>query len=369
MMRSFTDRVSEIDISGIRKMFEAAGTGSINLGLGEPDFRTPGHICDAAMDAIRCGYTKYTPGAGIPELRNALSLKFLRDNNISVSPDEVIVTSGASEALHIAMQALVEPGDDVLVPDPGFVSYSALSQIAGGRVIRVPLVDLVLDPEVVAEHITRNTKVLIVNSPSNPCGSVQSRKEIQAFAELADDYDFTILSDEVYEFFIYEGEHASPAEFTDNAVTINAASKTYSMTGWRLGYLAARSEYIEQFHKVHQYVQACANSVAQAAALAAITGSQDCVKEMRETFRARRDLLLTGLREMGIECPTPDGAFYAFPRVGDGDHVASKLAERGVITVPGSAFGEHAREHIRISYAASESDIARALDRMHDVLL
>ena len=368
-MRSFTDRVSEIDISGIRKMFEAAGTDSINLGLGEPDFPTPGHICDAAMDAIRSGYTKYTPGAGIPELRNALSEKFLRDNNISVSPDEVMVTSGASEALHIAMQALVEPGDDVLVPDPGFVSYSALSHIAGGRVIGVPLVDLVLDPDVVAEHITQNTKVLIVNSPSNPCGSVQSRKEIQALSELAEDYDFTIISDEVYEFFIYVGEHASPAEFTDNVVTVNAASKTYSMTGWRLGYLAAGMEYIEQFHKVHQYVQACANSVAQAAALAAITGSQDCVEDMRKTFRARRDILLKGLREMGIECPTPAGAFYAFPRVGDGDSVASKLADRGVITVPGSAFGEQAREHIRISYATSESDIMRALERMRDVIL
>jgi aspartate aminotransferase len=368
-LRSFTDRVSEIDISGIRKMFEAAGTDSINLGLGEPDFPTPGHICDAAMDAIRSGHTKYTPGAGIPELRNALSEKFLHDNNIAVSSDEVIVTSGASEALHIALQALVEPGDDVLIPDPGFVSYSALSQIAGGRVIGVPLVDLVLDPDVVAEHITQNTKVLIVNSPSNPCGSVQSRKEIRALSELAEDYDFTILSDEVYEFFIYDGEHASPAEFTDNAVTVNAASKTYSMTGWRLGYLAARPEYIEQFHKVHQYVQACANSVAQAAALAAITGSQDCVGDMRKAFKARRDILIKGLLGMGIECPTPAGAFYAFPRVGDGDRVASELASRGVITVPGSAFGEHARDRIRISYATSESDIMCALERMRDLLM
>ncbi len=368
-MRSFTDRVSEIDISGIRKMFEAAGTDSINLGLGEPDFPTPAHICDAAVDAIRRGFTRYTPGAGIPELKSALSEKFLRDNNISVTPDEIIVTSGASEALHIAMQALVEPGDDVLIPDPGFVSYSALSRIAGGRVIGVPLVDLLLDPDVVAEHITPNTKVLFVNSPSNPCGSVQSKKEIQAFAELAEDYDFAIISDEVYEFLIYEGEHISPAQFTDNVITVNAASKTYSMTGWRLGYLAARHEYIEQFFKVHQYVQACASSVAQAAALAAVTGSQDCVRDMREKFRKRRDILLKGLREMGVECPTPNGAFYLFPRVGDGDRVASELAERGVITVPGSAFGSHSREHIRISYAASEADIMRALDIMGDVLL
>ena len=363
-MRSFTDRVSEIDTSGIRKMFEAAGTGSINLGIGEPDVPTPAHVCDAAMDAIRKGYTRYTPGAGIPELRAALSEKFLHDNNITVSPDEIIVTSGASEALHISLQALVEPGDDVLVPDPGFVSYMALSRIAGGRVISVPLVDLCLNPDVVAEQITRNTKVLIVNSPSNPCGTVQSRKEIRAFAELAEDHDFTIISDEVYEFFIYEGEHASPAEFTDNVVTVNAASKTYAMTGWRLGYLAARPEYIEQFHKVHQYVQACANSVAQTAALAAITGPQDCVTEMRDRFKQRRDILLGGLREMDVECATPAGAFYVFPRVGDGDRVSADMAERGVVTVPGSAFGIYGAEHIRMSYATSEANIVRALERM-----
>lgn len=366
-MRSFTDRVSDIDISGIRKVFEAAGTDSINLGLGEPDFPTPAHICDAAVHAIRNGYTRYTPGAGMPELREALSNKFLHDNNISVSPDEIIVTSGASEALHIAMQALVEPGDDVLIPDPRFVSYATLSRIAGGRVIGVPLVDLLLDPDVVAEHITRNTKVLFVNSPSNPCGSVQSMEDMQAFAELAEDYDFTIISDEVYEFFIYEGEHISPAQFTDNAITVNAASKTYAMTGWRLGYLAARPEYIEQLHKVHQYVQACASSVAQAAALAAITGSQGCVWEMRDKFRIRRDILLKGLQEMDVECMTPKGAFYLFPRVGDGDSIAAELAERGVITVPGSAFGAHGAEHIRISYAASEADVMRALERMDNL--
>ena len=366
-MRSFTDRVSEIDISGIRKMFEAAGTDSINLGLGEPDVPMPAHIGDAAVDAIRAGHTRYTPGAGMPELREALSEKFLRDNNVRVSPDEIIVTAGASEALHIVLQALVEPGDDVLIPDPGFVSYAALSHIAGGRVIGVPLVDLALDPDVVSERITRNTKVLIVNSPSNPCGSVQSRREMQAFAELAEDYDFTIISDEVYEFLIYEGEHVSPAEFTDNVVTVNATSKTYAMTGWRLGYLAARPEYIEQFHKVHQYVQACAGSVAQYAALAAITGPQDCVCEMREQFRERRDILLRGLSELGIECPTPAGAFYLFPRVGDGDRVSAELAGRGVITVPGSSFGAHGSEHIRLSYAASKTDIACAIERMAGV--
>ena len=365
-MRSFTDRVSEIDISGIRKMFEAAGTDSINLGLGEPDVPTPAHVCDAAMDAIRDGHTRYTPGAGMIELRSALSEKFLRDNNISVSPDEILVTSGASEALHISLQALIEPGDDVLVPDPGFVSYTALSRIAGGRAVSVPLANLRLDPDVVAEQITRNTKVLIVNSPSNPCGTVQSRKEIQALAELAEDHDFTIISDEVYEFFIYKGEHVSPAEFTDNVVTVNAASKTYAMTGWRLGYLAARPEYIEQFHKVHQYVQACANSVAQIAALAAITGPQERVAEMRDMFKKRRDILLSGLREMGVECMTPAGAFYVFPRVGDGDRTAANMAERGVIMVPGSAFGIYGAEHVRMSYATGEAEIVRALDRMRE---
>ncbi|MDP2766234.1 MAG: pyridoxal phosphate-dependent aminotransferase, partial [Candidatus Methanoperedens sp.] len=308
----FSQRVKSIDISGIRKMFEGAGPKAINLGLGQPDFDTPEHIKRAAIDAINEGFTGYTANLGIPELREALCRKFKRENRFTVEPNEIIITSGASEALHLALQALVDKGDEVLIPDPGFVSYSALTKMAGGNVVGVPLgEELTLKPGAVNECINPKTRALIINSPSNPTGTVQTRQEIKALAEIAEDNNITIISDEVYEHFIYEGEHVSPAQFTDNVITINAVSKTYAMTGWRIGYAAARKDYIEQMLKVHQYIQACACSISQKAALAAIEGPQECVSEMRESFRARRDFLLEGLSEIGIKCVKPRGAFYA----------------------------------------------------------
>jgi len=364
----FSQRVKNIDISGIRKMFEGAGPDAINLGLGQPDFDTPLHIKKAAIEAIDIGFTGYTANLGIPELRDALCKKFEMDNGFSVSRDEVIVTSGASEALHIALQALVEKGDEVLVPDPGFVSYSALAKMAGGKVVGVPLGEkLTMTPEAVNERITPKTRALIINSPSNPTGAVQTKQEIKGLAEIAEDNGITIISDEVYEHFIYEGEHFSPAQFTDNVITINAVSKTYAMTGWRIGYAAARKEYVEQMLKIHQYIQACACSIAQKAALAAIEGPQECVREMRESFRARRDILMEGFSSMGIKCVKPQGAFYAFPEVED-ENAPTKLLKNGVIVTPGSAFGENGTGHIRISYSTSEANLRKALGIMEKVL-
>jgi len=365
----FSERVKGIDISGIRKMFEGAGPDSINLGLGQPDFDTPQHIKDAAIKAIDMGLTGYTMNLGFPELRSALSRKFESENHFTVSPDEVIVTSGASEALHIALQALVDKGDEVLIPDPGFLSYLTLTKMAGGKVVGVPLGEkLTMAPETVNELVTPGTRVLIVNSPSNPAGTVQTGKEIKGLAEIAEDNDITIISDEVYEHFIYGGEHVSPAQFTDNVITINAASKTYAMTGWRIGYAAARKEYIEQMLKVHQYIQACASSIGQKAAQAAIEGPQDCVTRMRDSFRNRRDIIMEGLDSMGIKCVKPQGAFYAFPEVEDED-APQQLLKNGVIVVPGSAFGKNGKGHIRISYATSEENLRRALSVMEKVLI
>ncbi len=349
-------------------MFEGAGANAINLGLGQPDFDTPEHIKNAAVDAINKGFTGYTANLGIPELREALCRKFEQENHFKVEPDEVIVTSGASEGLHLALAALVDKGDEVLIPDPGFVSYIALAKVSGANAVGVPLDEaLTLKPETVNEYITSKTKVLILNSPSNPTGSVQKKNEVKALAELADDNGIKIISDEVYEHFIYEGEHVSPAQFSDNVITINAVSKTYAMPGWRLGYAAAKKEYIEQMMKVHQYIQACACSISQKAALAAIEGPQDCVGMMRDSFRKRRDLLLLGLGRIGIRCIKPGGAFYAFPEVEDED-AAAKLLKRGVIVVPGIAFGENGGGHIRISYATSEENLRKALDIIKEVL-
>ena len=366
---SFSKNVLKINTSGIRKIFEAAGSDAINLGLGQPDFDTPEHIKAAAIKALNEGFTGYTVGPGIPELREALSQKFQKENGFSVSPQEIIVTSGASEALTIALTALLNPGDEVLISNPGFVSYNALVEILNGKPVSVPLgEDLAIKPETVLEKITPKTKALVLNSPSNPTGSVASKADIKALAEIAEDYKITIVSDEVYEYFVYEGEHVSPAKYSDNVITINATSKSYAMTGWRLGYVAAKQEYTSQMLKVHQYIQACANSIAQKAAYAAVTGPQDSVITMREEFRKRRDFLVSGLNRLGMNCPLPKGAFYAFPKVSDSAEVASRMIENGVVVVPGTAFGSGGDGFIRISYAASMEDIERALGIMEKVL-
>jgi aspartate aminotransferase len=365
----FASHISEMDISGIRKCFEGAGPNAINLGLGQPDFDTPAHIKEAAIKAIQDGFTGYTPNCGFPDLLQAISQKFLRDNQLRYSPEEIMVTSGASEALFLAIAALVEKGDEVLVGDPSFLSYSALTKLVGGIPVGVPLNDqLRLTPDAVNEMVTERTKAIIINSPGNPTGAVQTEGELRGIAEIADDRDIAVISDEVYEHFIYDGEHISPARFSDNVITINAVSKTYAMTGWRLGYLAAKGEAHEQLLKVHQYVQACACSISQKAALTAIAGPQECVSMMRDEFRLRRDMLVKGFLELGVDLVKPQGAFYLFPKVGDGDAVASSLAKAGVIAVPGSAFGPRGKEHIRLSYASSRKNLEEALKRMRGIL-
>jgi len=365
----FDKRVQAIDISGIRKMFEGAGPGAINLGLGQPDFDTPEHIKQAAIRAINEGFTAYTANMGIPELRAALAEKFRRENGLSYAPEEIMATSGASEALHLAMEALCGEGDEVLVPDPGFVSYLSLATLAGAKPVGVPLGSrLKYDPEELKNYINKRTRIIVLNSPANPTGAVQTKAEVKAIAELAEDRGVTVLSDEVYEHFIYDGVHVSPAQFSDNVVTVNASSKTYAMTGWRIGYVAARPEYIGQMLKIHQCVQACACSISQKAALAALTGPQDSVRIMRDEFRRRRDYLLKELSAMGVECVRPQGAFYAFPRVGDEALAVSELIKKGVIATPGTAFGKYGKGYMRLAYAASMADIERAVAIMKTVL-
>jgi len=365
----FATCTEEIEISGIRKCFDGAASGSVNLGLGQPDFDTPDHIKKAAIKAIEKGVTGYTPNCGVPDLRAAIAEKFRKENGIECTAEEIMVTSGASEALFLTIAALVNRGDEVLIGDPSFLSYAELTKLVGGKPVGVPLDgNLRLSPQSLQERITDRTRLIIVNSPSNPTGSVQSREQMRSIAEIADDRDIAVLSDEVYEHFIYQGEHISPGRFSDNVITVNAVSKTYAMTGWRLGYLVAKGCALEQLLKIHQYVQACASSISQIAALAAVTGPQDCVFQMRDEFRSRRDLLVKGFREMGVDLVVPEGAFYLFPRVGDGDAVAAALGKAGVIVVPGSAFGPGGKEYIRLSYAAARSQLELALTRMRAIL-
>jgi aspartate aminotransferase len=358
----FSEKVQSIEISGIRRIFEGAGPGSINLGLGQPDFDTPPHIKDAAIRAIREGKTGYTVNAGIPELRAAICEKLRRENALTFDPGQVIVTAGASEALHIAIQALTNPGDRVLVPDPGFVSYAALSTIAGARVEGIPLTStLHIDVDAAMERM-QGARLLFLNSPANPTGAVESPESICALVEGAEDQGVTVVSDEVYEHLTYGKPHVSAACYGENVVTVNAVSKTYAMTGWRIGYLVADESVIGQCMKVHQYCQACATSIAQYAALAAYTGDQSSVGTMRREYQARRDLLYEGLNRLGFQFPLPEGAFYAF--VPMGRELMEKILKKGVILVPGDSFGRNARDHARLTYATSRENIAEALKRI-----
>jgi aspartate aminotransferase len=362
MGMKFSERVAGIEISGIRKIFEAAGPGSINLGLGQPDFDTPQHIKDAAIKAIQEGKTGYTTNNGIPELRAAISKKFKTENGVKYHPDQLIVTAGASEALHIVMQALVNTGDRVLCPDPGFVSYASLATLAGGTPVSVPLtMTLHIDVEQ-AMKLMDKAKIFVLNSPGNPTGAVENRESIKAIVEYAADKGVTVVSDEVYEHFIYGKKHYSAAQFGENVITINATSKTYAMTGWRLGYLAASPEIVGQCLKVHQYCQACATSISQYAAVAAYQGDQGAVMVMRDEYQARRDLIWGGLKQMGFDFPKPEGAFYIFMPMKP--ELTQKIIESGVIVVPGTAFGVNTPEYTRFSYATSRQNIITALERI-----
>lgn len=365
MKTKITKRVSSIDISGIRKMFEGAGPNAINLGLGQPDFDTPQNIKDAAVKAIQDGKTGYTNNAGIDELRSAVADKLKRENGLDYSPSQVLITAGGSGALNASIMSLIEDGDKLVLNNPGFVSYGALAVLAGGVPDPVALgADLHLDVEALKEHFSdKKAKVFVLNSPANPTGMVETKETIKAVVESAADYDVTVLSDEVYEKFCYgDTEFVSAAKFGENVVTINAASKTYAMTGWRIGYLAASPEIFNEAVKVQQYTLACPTSIAQYAALEAYTGDQSSVLKMKNEYLKRRDLIVSGLREIGVDAAMPDGAFYVFPKLTDDE--ISRIIANDVIITPGSAFGTLGKGYARMSYASSQENIKEALKRI-----
>jgi len=361
-MPQFSDRVERISISGIREVFEAAGEDAINLGLGQPDFPTPEHARQGAVDAIEAGKADaYTGNKGIPELREGIVDKHERDLGLDYDPEQVIATAGGSEALHIALEAHVGPGDEVIIPDPGFVAYDALTKLTGAEPVPVPVRDdLTIDPGAIEAAITEDTAAFVVNSPGNPTGAVSPAADVKEFARIAREHDLLCLSDEVYGRIVFEGDHRSPAEFApEQTVVVDACSKTYSMTGWRLGWVAAPPERVERMLRVHQYVQACASAPAQYAAAAALSGPQDVVEEMVDTFEQRRDLVVDGLREIGLDVPTPAGAFYVMPEVPEG--FVDECIARGVVIVPGEAFGDAGEGYARISYATSTEELEEAL--------
>lgn len=365
------DRVKDINLSQVRKMFEQASPTAINLALGEPDFDCPKHIIESLKNALDNNFTHYSQNKGEPELRESIALKLNKDNDIRVSSDDVIVTVGASEALYSSIQALVNPGDDVLIPDPGFLSYAECVRLAGANSVPVKsssengFKTTVSDVE---DALTPDTKAIVINSPCNPTGAVMEKEDIKAISDLATDKEFIIFSDEIYEKIIYGKKHFSFQSFTDNAVTINGFSKAYAMTGLRVGYCASSPEIIEEILKVHQYNVACIDTATQVACNTALTGSQDCVSEMTSEFRRRRDLVVGSLNDMGLDCVMPDGAFYVFFHHDNPVDFVQEAVKEDVIMVPGGAFGSMGEEFIRLSYAQSYENLEEAMRRLEKIV-
>ncbi|MBQ6219911.1 MAG: pyridoxal phosphate-dependent aminotransferase [Methanosphaera sp.] len=363
-------RVSKINLSQVRKMFEQASPTAINLALGEPDFDTPKHILESLKDSLDNNYTHYSQNKGEPILRENIKDKLKKDNNINVTSDDIIVTVGASEALYSSIQALIDPKDDVLIPDPGFLSYAECVRLAGANSIPVKSRSengFKTTCNDVEEALTNNTKAIVINSPCNPTGAVMEKEEIKAIADLATDKDIIIFSDEIYEKIIYGKKHYSFQTFTDNAVTINGFSKAYAMTGLRIGYCSAHPDIIEEILKIHQYNVACIDTATQQAASTALTGSQECVEEMRNEFRKRRDLVVESLNNMGLDCVMPDGAFYVFFSADNPVEFVQKAVKEDVILVPGGAFGNVGEDFVRLSYAQSYENLEEAMKRLEKI--
>lgn len=361
-------RTRTIELSQIRKMFEITNPNAINLGIGEPDFNVPENIKKAMIQSINDNDTHYTPNKGYIELREEIVKKLKNDNGIKTNPENIIVTVGASEALYMCAQAFIEKGDEVILPNPSFLSYEACINLADGKITPVNCKmenEFKLKASDVEEKINKNTKAIILNSPSNPTGAVMEKEDIKSIADLSMDNDFLIISDEIYEKIIYDKKHYSPAKWSDNVITLNGFSKTYAMTGLRIGYLNANEELCEELLKIHQYNIACATTTSQRGALEALRGPQDEVEKMIAEFKKRRNLIVKRLNEMGYETVNAEGAFYVFPKIED-ENFVQNAAKAGVITVPGAAFGSNGKGHVRMSYANSYENIKKAMNILEE---
>ncbi len=357
---------------------EAEGKSVIHLEIGRPDFDTPSHIKAAAQKALDEGKVHYTSNYGVPEIRQAIAGKLRAENGLEFDEDgEIAVTIGANEAVFMAVMAFINEGDEVLVPDPSWLNYFHCVTLGGGVPVSVPLraeKGFRMDADDVARLITSRTRMLVVMSPHNPTGAVLDQSYLEALAAVAREHDLLVLSDEIYEKLLYDGavHHSIGAlqDMRERTLVVNGFSKSYSMTGWRLGYVAAPRELMDVLIRVHQYTVLCATSFGQYGAVAAYEGPQDCVSVMREEFARRRKLILGRLRAMaGIECSVPDGAFYAFPSIhalgrSSEDVAAHLLEDAYVATVPGSAFGRYGEGYIRLAYSNSYENIEEAMDRM-----
>ncbi len=379
MSREFiAGRVATLKPSGIRKFFDIVATMDdvISLGIGEPDFTTPKPILEAGIKAIRNGETHYTSNAGIYELREAISDLLEEKYQVCYDPaDEVVVTVGVSEALYLALTAVINPGEEVIIPTPCFVSYQAEVILAGGVPIEVPGSlenNFQPDPGLIEAAITPQTKAIFIGFPNNPTGAVATRENLLKISQIAEEHDLLVISDEIYDSLVYGVEHvcfAALPGMKERTITLGGFSKSYAMTGWRVGYATAPAEILDGLVRIHQYTVMSAPSMSQLAALAALQHGADFAEEMRVKYDRRRKLIVSRLNDIGLETFMPQGAFYAFPKITctglDDDQFAQKLLkEEKVAVVPGSAFGAGGAGFVRCSYATRYEKIEEALDRI-----
>lgn len=368
-----SDRLAAIPMSGIRKMFDLAKPDSINLGLGEPDLEPPKEAIEGMNAAAVDGKNKYSPTAGIPELRDAIAERFSRYNP-GLSGRNVIVTPSGSTALLEMTQAFVDPGDEVLVPSPGFVIYAPHASLAGGKPVEYRLTEGDFQPDIdyIQDRITEKTKMIVVNNPSNPTGGVLSEESRKALADIAHDKDVMIMSDEVYESFVYEGKHQSFLPYLDRAVVVGGFSKMMAVTGWRLGFAIANEECMDALVKMQYHVCASPGMPAMYGVLNAMPSIDPYLENARATFKKRRDLISKRINEIdGMSIIPPKGAFYAFPSFDldmTSQELANELVKAGLICTPGSAFGTFGEGHLRFSYAASEEKINKGMDILADTV-
>jgi aspartate aminotransferase len=371
---------SAFEVLARAKALEAAGKRVIHLEIGEPDFPTADHISRAAIDALNAGHTHYVPAPGIPALREAVAAFLERTGRLATAPDRVIVTPGAKPIMFFTILALAEAGDEVLYPDPGFPMYESITAFAGATPVPVPLREangFRIDVDELAGLITPRSKLLIINSPHNPCGSALTREDCAAIAELAIRHDLVVLSDEVYWALRYGSEHASVLDvdgMADRTILLDGWSKTYAMTGWRLGFGVFPPALVEPVTRLAINSVSCTSAFSQYAAIAALDGPQDGVAAMVAEFRRRRDVIVAGLNAIdGISCLEPQGAFYAFPNITGTGRTAAELADRllleaGVAALAGTAFGRYGEGFLRLSYANSVANIEAALDAIKFLL-
>ena len=361
-----SDRLSSIPMSGIRKMFDLAGPGSINLGLGEPDLQPPAAAIEGMNRAALEGKNKYGPTAGIPELRNAVAERYSMYGEMTGG--NIMITPSGSTALLEIMESFINPGDDVLIPSPGFVIYGPHSKLVGGTSVEYKLTEGDFQPDIedIQNKINANTKMIVVNNPSNPTGGVLSEESYKALIDLADDNDIYILSDEVYDSFVYEGKHRSFMNRLDRAIIVNGFSKMMAVTGWRLGFICASEEHILDLIKMQYHVCASPAMPPQYGVLAAMPGIEPYLENARNVFKARRDLITSRINDIeGMSMAPPKGAFYAFPSFNmdiTSQELANALVTEGLICTPGSAFGKYGEGHLRFSYAADEKKISAGMD-------